>query len=748
MKVFFKKFTVTVLCVFGLYNASLAQDTVENSTRSNNVSIKFKMPSYTIYDTVLPTEYGVSQTFKYIHMLDDRYGIIDSVGLPILPQKTFTLSLPANVQNVSVSVTNTSYITTSLTSHILPCQEDVDKSNPVFNYYINSTYYSSSGGAFNTTYAISDTFDVHGVKGVSLSIMPFTYNPAKKKLSILQRATITVSYTCDSVGDSSYTVSPVWDDYLSRFFDNYTPTIRDNTSAGRYLIISHPDFTNTIQQFADYKRNIGYDVEVVSTGGTGVTPEQVRQVILTKYINFFTRPDFVLLVGDHQYIPAAAGDATMNNIDNPITDMPYSLLVGSDKYADVFLGRWSVADTSQLKTLVNKTISMEMKLPTYDKKAKFLAGDGSSCYERGSFKKSHNAVIEDYFNPNGYSCQKLYQVDTSTALNALNDNPLLYIYSGHGNTNKWAGETFGMDQSFITSSNHDTYPISFAYACRTGNFAVSTCIGENWLRLRSGGVCYIGCSVNSKTNTDEVLEKKMLGAIYFNNNHIGSIFAMSIKEFKNSFVWWAGVRTKERYMKAYNLLGDPTFNVRGIGYKKNLNLINHNIYDGDTVYYYANNTLQSTGSIVVHNGGSANINARTEITLQPGFEVKHGGTCHLYLHNFNRNENGRQFLSPQTKTVKEGKDLNIYPIDENTLFECYPNPTSGLLNIRYRVDQKKWVSISLYNLHGILQQELYNGIKEEGVYYERIDISGLPTGSYFIRFMSGDNQSVRKIIKH
>lgn len=276
MKAFYNKFTLALLCMFVLYNTSLAQDTVENSTRSNNISINFKMPSYTISDTVLPSEYGISQTFKYIHMSDDRYGVIDSVGLPILPQKTFTLSLPANVQNVSVSVTNTSYLATSLSSHILPCQEDVDKSNPVFNYSINNTYYSSSGGAFNTTYAISDTFEVHGVKGVSLSIMPFTYNPAKKKLSILQRATITVSYTCDSVGDSSYTVSPVWGDYLSRFFDNYTPTIRDNTSAGRYLIITHPMFANTIQQFADYKRNIGFDVDVISTGSTGVTPEQVK----------------------------------------------------------------------------------------------------------------------------------------------------------------------------------------------------------------------------------------------------------------------------------------------------------------------------------------------------------------------------------------------------------------------------------------------------------------------------------------
>ena len=746
-----KKSMKTVLLIM-LFSVSLhsvvrAQDTIINSTRSNSIVIQFKIPSYTIADTILPVEYGVPQTFKYIHINNEDYGIIDSVGLPELPQKTFSLALPANTQNVSVSASNISFTTVRLTSHILPSQEDINKDSAVFNYTINNTYYNSSGGTFNSLYELSNIFEVHSVKGVFLSVMPFIYNPSKKRLQILQRATITLTYLCDSTSNSNDSISPVWDDYLAKFFDNYVPTTRDNADVGRYLIITHPKFANTIQQFADYKRNIGYEVDVVSTGDSGVTANQVKDSIVSHYMVPYYRPDFVLLVGDHQHIPAANGDPTMTDIDNPITDLPYSLLVGGDKYADVFLGRWSVTDTSQLKTIINKTISMEMKLPTYDKKAKFIAGDDSRNYVRKSFEKSHDAVVEDYFNPNGYSCQKLYQEDDNTVQNALNDNPLLYIYSGHGSTISWSGGTFTMDSPLINGSNHYTYPISIAFACQTGNFAYTNCIGEQWIRKRQGGVCYIGCSVNSKTNTDEVLEKKMLGAIYFNNNHIGSIFALGIKEFKKSFVWWAGAKTKERYMKAYNLLGDPSFNVRGVGYKKNLNLVNHNIYSGDTVYYYANNTLQSTGNIVVYNGGSTELSARTEITLHPGFEVKSGGTCHLYLHDFNRNGNNPPIMTSRAMAVEETMDLNIYT-RECTTFECYPNPTQGLLNVRYKVGEKQTVIISLFNMYGELQRELANGVKESGDYFESYNLSDLAAGTYIIQFVSKDSTGSKKIVKH
>lgn len=751
MKVFFKKFTVTVLCVFGLYNASFAQDTVENSTRSNNVSIKFKMPSYTISDTVLPAEYGVSQTFKYIHMSDDRYGIIDSVGLPILPQKTYTLSLPANVQNISVSVTNTSYITTSLTSHILPCQEDVDKSNPVFNYSINSTYYSSSGGAFNATYAISDTFDVHGVKGVSLSIMPFTYNPAKKKLSILQRATITVSYTCDSLGDSSYTVSPVWDDYLSRFFDNYTPTIRDNTSAGRYLIITHPMFANTIQQFADYKRNIGYDVNVVSTGNSNVTANLIKAVISAYYFLPSTRPDFVLLVGDHQYIPAAAGDPTMSDDDDPITDLPYSQIPGVDEEPDVFIGRFPVSDTNQLKTIVNKTISMEMNLPLYEKKAKFIAGyDDNNPWMELGFNLSHDLIANTY-EANGYDCQLLYQKTFSEIQSALNDDPYLFIYSGHGSCTDWSiGNAISLDASFLANSAHTTYPIAIAFACQTGNFAYSsTSIGEHWIREPHGGICHLGSSVNTRAISDMILEKKILKEAFFETSHIGSVVALGKYKYKSFYTsFFAGILCK-RFYKSYNLVGDPSFLIDGIGCKLDMHVTQYHLRIGDTSYFNGKDTVVTNDNFIVDSGGAAFISANQEVILSNGTYFRRGALGHIRIQNCcPQSKNGiKTNNSVEKNDINESYDTTN-EMSPNRTLSVHPNPTQDITLIEYELPEESQVTISLYAVTGGKQGILIQGFRKAGVNVEKIDLSRFPKGIYVIRIISQHHSYSCKIIRN
>lgn len=213
-------------------------------------------------------------------------------------------------------------------------------------------------------------------------------------------------------------------------------------------------------------------------------------------------------------------------------------------------------------------------------------------------------------------------------------------------------------------------------------------------------------------------------------------------------MWWSGESVKILYMKAYNLLGDPSFNVRGIGYKKDLNLINHNIYSGDTVYYYANSTLQNAGNVVVYNGGDADISARTEITLQPGFEVKRGGTCHLYLHSFNRDEYERRSMVSPNMTKEENEGPNMGNLEECTVFECYPNPTSGLLNIKYKITERQTVSILLFNVYGELQWKLFDGLKEKGEYIETFNLSELASGTYFIRFVSEDSHYTKKIVKY
>ncbi len=731
-------------------NVVSAQDSITNGVRSNNIIIQFKLPSYTISDTVLPSEYGVSQMFKYIHMADESYGIIDSVGLPVLPQKTFTLSLPANVQSVSASITNTSFSTIDIASHILPCQEDISKDSIVFNYTVDNTYYSSGGGAFNTLYELDDIFDVHGVKGVSLSVMPFIYNPSKKQLQILQQATITLSYTCDSVGDSTYSISQVWDDYLSHFFDNYTPTVRDNTSSGRYLIITHPKFASTIQQFADYKRNIGFDVDIMETNNSGVTANSVKSIILTYYNWPSHKPDFVLLVGDHQYIPSADGDSTTSNEKNPITDQPYSLNPSGDNEPDVFIGRFPVSDTNQLKIIVNKTISMEMNLPLYEKKAKFIAGYEDNPYMELSFNLSHDLTANTY-EANGYDCQLLYQKTLSEIHSALDDNPYLFVYSGHGSFLNWSiylDHSICMDSDFLNSSNNTTFPIAFAFACKTGYYAIPVCIGEEWLINRHGGVGYFGSSIVTRPITDMVIEYKILREAFFEMSHLGGIIELGKHKYRTIYPSFVAKKLRKRYIRAYNLFGDPSFAINGVGFTRNIHANTHHIYIGDTVYYNGEDTVYTGNGFIVNNGGSSDIAAGREIILSAGTEFKRGSFGHIHIQSCCSRAKGRQSVGSINNLTDVSKRANTHKdLLKNNEIQVYPNPTSGIVYIEYELSEDCYVTINLYSANGMMLGELSHGFKNNGINTQKIDLSNYPHGTYFVQFTSKNHTNSCRIVK-
>jgi hypothetical protein len=64
----------------------------------------------------------------------------------------------------------------------------------------------------------------------------------------------------------------------------------------RYLMITPLGFENTLTYFANCKRNIGFDVQIVNTNITGKTPASIKKYIQSQYDNLLTRPTYVLLV--------------------------------------------------------------------------------------------------------------------------------------------------------------------------------------------------------------------------------------------------------------------------------------------------------------------------------------------------------------------------------------------------------------------------------------------------------------------
>ena len=327
-------------------------------------------------------------------------------------------------------------------------------------------------------------------------------------------------------------------------------------------MITPPEFDSVLTYFAHYKQGIDFDVHVVTTETTGKTVTSIKNYIQKQYDNVSTRPAYVLLVGDVDYIPAYEGDASGKVEKNPISDLGYALLEGNDLFADVFLGRFSVANEKQLKNIIDKTIYMETNMERFEKKAIFIAGDEKKgawnrLYMKNTFKAGHDYVVRYSFIPLGYDCKKLDQPNKEEVVNALMDNSLFFVYAGHGSPTSFAGKSFDLLKKDISLTKNSVFPIVFSFACKTGNFA-QKCIGEHFIKEKAkGAVAFFGSSVNSRTNADPIIEKKIFGDAFLKEAHcLSEMINLGMKRFAKA----AGIskKRKEIYMKSYNLLGDPS----------------------------------------------------------------------------------------------------------------------------------------------------------------------------------------------
>ncbi len=78
--------------------------------------------------------------------------------------------------------------------------------------------------------------------------------------------------------------------------------------------------------------------------------------------------------------------------------------------------------------------------------------------------------------------------------------------------------------------------------------------------------------------------------------------------------------------------------------------------------------------------------------------------------------------------------------------QIYPNPAIKACNIKYTLSRKTDVNISLYDVTGSLVKEIINEIQNGGIYIETIDVTGLPTGVYFIELDTSNCSDVKKVI--
>ena len=298
-----------------------------------------------------------------------------------------------------------------------------------------------------------------------------------------------------------------------------------------YLVITSSSYAPIFQDLADWKEQKGLTTEVVTTtwvyanyGGVD-QQEQIRNCIIDYYENKGTV--WVLLGGDTGVVPERTVFAMDSGVggaadeDKLRCDLYYGDLDGTwdgngngtygqitlddiDMYADVFVGRAPVDNTTEATRFVNKTLTYEGApggdpLPTdYQLDMLFMAEvlwdspwtDHAIC---------KNMIDDDSVPARFDPVTKLYQtsgnLSTSSAVSAMNNGYNIVNHNGHANTTVLSIGSGALYRShFDGLTNAPEYGLFYSMGCWSAAID-KDCIAEHWNNSpNGGGIAYIGNS--------------------------------------------------------------------------------------------------------------------------------------------------------------------------------------------------------------------------------------------------------------
>ena len=463
----------------------------------------------------------------------DGYMPSATEGCPNLPVFSRLIEVPL-CEGFEVTVTAAVYDTLQLDGQVMPVQPSRSKSDKgPYPLSFNEKVYSAD--AFYGT--IGAEVEAVGIardrRLARLQFAPMSYNPVSGQLVLCREATVTVRY----VKSDEEATRSLFERYHSPAFASGSMTLNSlypksvaNAAPLRYLIVAHSMFRGQLDTFVQWKRRKGFITDIVYTDdpGVGTTTTAIQSYITSQYTNATAAnpaPTYLLIVGDHEQIPAFTGTTSTAHI----TDLYYISWTSGDNIPDCYCGRFSAQTVAQLTPQVQKTLMYEQYTfedPSFLDRAVMVAGvDGGSS---GDYGYTHadpamDYAIINYINGSrGFSQVMYFKNNTSivpagsnvtigsnassnsaTVRSYYNQGAGWINYSAHGSATSWGTPNFTTDHA-AAMTNTQKFGLMIGNCCLTNKFQTTTCLGEAVLRKGNycGAVGYIGGSNSTYWNED------------------------------------------------------------------------------------------------------------------------------------------------------------------------------------------------------------------------------------------------------
>jgi uncharacterized membrane protein len=505
---------VSMICLNLSALDNLEQETIRNfrvlEATSTQTTLEFNLPEFKIVTEELN---GIQ--FNRIETESD--GLIPETGKPELPVYSTMVAIPYH-GSVSMEVINrNSYRIDNFSA--IPTQDYTVENANDRSFAFDADFYNSDVQYPAEPLKISEPGVIRDFRVVSLTFSPFTYNPSTRSLEVTDNLTYRLSYTTEpgvNEIEAPEMYSPSFMPLYRSMIANLDQVMDRNIPVHnkRLLIIygasTDAQYLAKLDEFVNWKKQKGYKVSTASTDATGTTTTDVKAYIQSKYNNIYTRPEYVLLIGD----TSGALHIDCNSVGGGSSDYPYSQLAGSDTMGDVFIGRMPAETVTHFLTMANKVFTYErdpIPVPEAWYNHMLLVGDPSHSGQSTIYVSKFMKWASLNINPN-YTFMELTG-NANAMTNEINQGVSFFVYRGYIGMSGWDMPT---ESNF---SNGNKMPHCIINTCATGNFD-STDVTDSFVRfgtpaLPKGGLTAIGmATASTHTLMNNVLSSQTIDSIF------------------------------------------------------------------------------------------------------------------------------------------------------------------------------------------------------------------------------------------
>ncbi|MGB9742733.1 MAG: C25 family cysteine peptidase [candidate division WOR-3 bacterium] len=547
--------------------------------------------------TFSPAElsFTVANGFDVVQMRNA--GAITEPGKPALPVVPVNVVIPANARVTGIEVVPLAGEELAGSYRIHPAQEPVVLSAKRMPEFVppDRQIYSSAEPFPGALYDWNGyTGTMMGWRVCGFAVYPLVYQPASGKLTFYHRVEVRVHY------DEGRVVPPA---LTARQLQAFAPAVAsvvvnpedvngwappqrlsDNPDCD-YAIITSASLASSFQTLASWRTKKGFYTRIFRTDSINILypgrdlQEKIRNFIIDYWTNHGLI--YVLLAGDNSIVPARRARCV---VENETGDIPADLYYGDlqwswdgnrnnifgemsgdtvDLFYDLFIGRASVDNATQVNTFTNKTLYYE-KTPTVDYLQRMLL---PYVMLFSSQNYSGRVVSETIASrtPAGWTDAYIANPTTTTPMrDSINRGYHFCHVAAHGDDYGFYTESGLTIYSTTTASGqtNSTRPVILnSIACISGNFEAEDCLAEALMNNANGGA--VATIMNSRYGwgtPPSMGPSEKLDVMFYDYYFIGDTVEIGRNHCSSKNVYGYLAQSQAVWRWCYyelNLFGDP-----------------------------------------------------------------------------------------------------------------------------------------------------------------------------------------------